>query len=347
MSETTGTSDVPHGHDRAARRLLGHPEVVADLLRGFAPRGPIREFDPESLSPRPDDRVDERLARHVSDLTWVFTLADGSRVVLIIEAQSTVDRIMAVRMAVQTDLFFEGLLRSAPTEPIPGVLPVVFYTGRDPWRAARSLRDLCFTESADLLTYFAPACYLLIDVRRMPLESLPNRNRVSLMIRMTRAERHRELMEVLRSEQAWLAEEDAGLWRDYITWAVKVLAPLQFPNMNVAQLQSLQEGIDMINEGVVRELEESRQAGLAEGHTMGVAEGRTMGVAEGRTKGLVEGLAEGQRSLLRRQIVWKFGDATAERCADELSRLGDNGRMEELGRLVLDCRTGEEFLARL
>ena len=355
MSDTTGTSDVPHGHDRAARRLLGHPEVVADLLRGFAPQGPIREFDSESLSPRPDDRVDERLERRQSDLTWMFTLADGSRVVLIIESQSTVDRIMAVRMAVQTDLFFEGLLRSAPTEPIPGVLPVVFYTGRDPWRAARSLRDLCFTESADLLTYFAPACYLLIDVRRMPLESLPKRNRVSLMIRMTRVERHRELMEVLRSEQAWLAEEDAGLWRDYITWAVKVLAPLQFPDMNVAQLQSLQEGIDMINEGVVRELEESRQAGLAEGHTMGVAEGRTkglaegrtMGVAEGRTKGLVEGLAEGQRSLLRRQIVWKFGDATAERCADELSRLGDNGRMEELGRLVLDCRTGEEFLARL
>ena len=99
----------------------------------------------------------------------------------------------------------------------------------------------------------------------------------------------------------------------------------------------------MINEGVVRQLEESRQAGLAEG----LAEGHTMGVAEGRTKGLVEGLAEGQRSLLRRQIVWKFGDATAERCADELFGLGDNGRMEELGRLVLDCRTGEEFLARL
>ena len=137
--------------------------------------------------------------------------------------------------------------------------------------------------------------------------------------------------------------------------AEELVEVLEFPDMNVAQLQCLQEGIDMINEGVVRELEESRQAGLAEGHTMGVAEGRTkglaegrtMGVAEGRTKGLVEGLAEGQRSLLRRQIVWKFGDATAERCAAELSGLGDNGRMEELGRLVLDCRTGEEFLARL
>ena len=65
---------------------------------------------------------------------------------------------MAVRMAVQTDLFFEGLLRSAPTEPIPGVLPVVFYTGRDPWRAARSLREICASlKSVDLLTYFAPA----------------------------------------------------------------------------------------------------------------------------------------------------------------------------------------------
>ena len=65
----------------------------------------------------------------------------------------------------------------------------------------------------------------------MPLETLPKRNLVSLMVRMTSAGEPEDLVEALRSEQAWLAEEDAGLWRDYITWAMKVLAPLEFPDM--------------------------------------------------------------------------------------------------------------------
>ena len=299
---------------------------MADLLRGFVPEGPVREFDSDSLNAGPDDRVDGRLDRRQSDVTWTFALRNGARAVLIIEAQSTEDRAMAARMSVQTAMHCERHLRSAPLERLPGVLPIVFYTGRAPWRVAHSLADGSFARTSGLLPYFAASCYLLIEARRIPPESLPERNRVSLMIRMMRAEKAATLLDVLLSERTWLAREDAGLWRDYIAWAATVLAPLEFPDMDVEQLQSLQEGINMINEGVVRELEESRQKGLAEG--------------------LAEALAV-PRSLLRHQIVWKFGDETLQRCADQLSDVGDEGRIEAVGRLIIDCRTGEEFLERL
>ncbi len=182
-----------------------------------------------------------------------------------------------------------------------------------------------------MLTYFAPSCYLLVHVCGMPKESLPERNLASLMIRMEGAGDSGELLAATRLDEGWLSEEDPERWRDFVTLAVKVLAPLDFPETDVEQPQTLREGIELINEGVVRELEESRRLGLA----------------EGLTTGHTRGFAEGQRSLLRRQIVWKFGDATAERCADEVSGLTNNGRMDELGRLILDCRTGEEFLKRL
>ncbi len=331
MANDTGTTRIPHGRDRAARRLFGHAQVVADLLLGFMPEGPLRGFDPDSLNQGPDDRIDWRLALHQSDVTWSLTLADGARVVLMIEAQSTVDRAMAARMAIQTAMCCENHLRPKRRGRIPAVLPLVFYTGRGEWNAARSLVELSFAERAGLLTYFAESCYLLIDVRRMPPESLPERNLVSLMIRMERARDSGELLAAMRLDEEWLSEEDAGLWRDFLTLAVVVLAPLEFPEMDVEQLQTLREGIEMINEGVVRELEESRLAGLA----------------TGRSEGLAEGVAEGQRSLLRRQIVRKFGHEIAERCDGELSGFGGNGRMEELGDLILDCRSGEEFLKRL
>ena len=329
MPSDTGTTRIPHGRDRAARRLFGHPEVVADLLRGFMPEGPIREFDPDSLSQGPDDRMDERLALYQSDVTWSLTLADGAR------------------MAIQTVMYCENHLRSKRRGRIPAELPVVFYTGRGEWSAARSLIELSFAERAGMLTYFAPSCYLLIDVRRMPPESLPERNLGSLMIRMERAGDSGELLAAMRLDEEWLSEEDPGLWRYFLTLAVRVLAPLEFPDLDVEQLQTLREGMEVINEGIVRELEESRLAGLATGRSEGLAEGRSEGLAEGLTTGHTRGMAEGQRSLLRHLIVGKFGDEIAERCADELSAFGGNGRMEELGELILNCRTGEEFLARL
>ncbi len=206
---------------------------------------------------------------------------------------------------------------------------------------------VCQEKANVLLTYFAASCYFLIDVRGMPPESLPERNPVSLMIGMERAGDSGELLAAMRLDEEWLSGEDPGLWRDFVTLATGVLAPLEFPEMDVGQLHTLREGIEMINEGVVRELEESRQSGLAEGRSEGLAVGRSEGLAEGLATGHTRGLAEGQRSLLRRQIVWKFGDATAERCADDISGLTNNGRMEGLGRLILDCRTGEEFLRRL
>ncbi len=45
-SDTNGIYGIPQAHDRAARRLFSHPQVVADLLRGLVPQGALREFDP-------------------------------------------------------------------------------------------------------------------------------------------------------------------------------------------------------------------------------------------------------------------------------------------------------------
>ena len=60
---------IPHGSDRALRRLFAHPEVVADLLRGFAPSAAVRRLDHNSLRPLPDDRVDFKYNRRESDAT--------------------------------------------------------------------------------------------------------------------------------------------------------------------------------------------------------------------------------------------------------------------------------------
>ena len=322
-------SRIREGSDRAMRRLFGHPEVVADLLRGFVPVSPLAEFDPRSLRALPDDRVDFRFDKRESDGTWGFSLAGGEQVVLIFEMQSYEDRIMAGRMAVEVAMFCENFLRTSPGELLPGVLPVVFYTGRKPWRAARSLRELT-SGRAGLLTYFAESCYLLLETGVLASGSLPERNLVSLIVRMEAAHGTRELWEVLASEREFLGQCDPSLWQDYLTWAYEVLAPTKFQDMDRTEFESLQEGLDMIAERIQEEREELKQQFRAEG------------LAEGLARSLAR-----EKALLRLQIARKFGDETAEKWSERVSVSDDDDRLLELRQMIFDCDTGEDLLQKL
>ena len=324
-------SRTREGSDRALRRLFGHPVVVADLLRGV-PVDPLAEFDPRSLRALPDDRVDFRFDKRESDATWGFSLAGGEPVVLIFEAQSYEDRTMAGRMAVEVAMFCENFLRTSSGEVLPGVLPLVFYTGRKPWRAARSLRELT-SGNAGLLTYFAESCYLLLETGVLASSPLPEQNLVSLIVRMEAARGARELWEVLAFEREFLEQCDPSLWQDYLTWAYEVLAPTKFQDMDRTEFESLQEGLDMIAERIQEEREELKQQFRAEGR------------AEGLAEGLARSLAR-EKALLRLQIARKFGDETAEKWSERVSVSDDDDRLLELRQMIFDCDTSEDLLRR-
>lgn len=322
-------SRIREGSDRALRRLFGHPEVVADLLRGFVPVPALAGFDPDSLRQLLDDRVDSGLNRRQSDATWSFELADGAPMVLLFEAQSREDRAMAGRMAVQAAMFCENFQRTRPGEAVPEVLPVVLYTGRAHWGAARSL-SAAAPGRAGILTSSADPCYFLLETRELASGPLPEGNLVSLILRMEAARGHSELVRALASGRELLERCDPGLWRDYLAWAREVLAPMRFPEMGGTGFESLQEGMDMIAERLQEEREQWRREALAEGR----AEERAKGLA--RDKGLLRGL-----------ILRKFGDETAEKWSRRVSALDDDERLHELSGMIIDCETGEELLRRL
>ncbi len=344
---------IPEGSDRALRRLFGHPEVVADLLRGFVPLAPVSSFDRNSLQPLPDNRVDFNFNKRESDRTWSFSIEGGARVVMIFEAQSYEDRAMAGRMAVQVAMFCENFQRLWPSELLPEVLPVVFYTGGARWRAVRSLSEAA-SGKAGLLTYFADSCYLLLETGVLATGPLPKHNLVSLIVRMEAARGASDLVEVLASEREFLERRHPSLWSDYFTWAVEVLAPVKRPDTEGRGVESLQEGIDMIAERIQEEREEWRQQAMAEG----LSEGKVKGLLEGRAEGRMEGLAQGraeerarslarEKGLLRRLILRKFGDEIAEIWSERVSTLDDDDRLRELSGMIIDCETAEELLRKL
>ena len=67
---------------------------------------------------------------------------------------------------------------------------------------------------------------------------------------------------------------------------------------------------------IERHKAEGRAEGMVEGRAEGMVEGRAEGIVEGRAQGIVEGMeqgrVDGERALLERQLLHRFGPLSAE-----------------------------------
>jgi len=84
-------------------------------------------------------------------------------------------------------------------------------------------------------------------------------------------------------------------------------------------------------------------ATLARWEEAKVAEGVQRGLAEG----VERGLAQGRVALLSRQVGWRFGADVASQVTMLLADVTDVARLDEAGKWLLECDTGEALLARL
>ena len=64
-------------------------------------------------------------------------------------------------------------------------------------------------------------------------------------------------------------------------------------------------------------------------------------------EGVERGVAQGRVALLRRQAEWRFGANVAGQVAALLADVTNVARLDEAGRWLLECDTGEALLARL
>ncbi len=317
--------------------------------------------------------LDPQLARRIGDIAWIASRpVDASQLVIMIEAQSTIDPAMAPRMSILVAMYLEEQLRRRPHLPLPQVLPIVYYTGASRWNAATALYE---TESAgqNALPFMRGPCYLVLDAGQLVAKDLVDKcsyksdvdksNVASLMMRMEAARDDQALLELLADSADWLGKTERTLWLDLLSWAAEVLVPRRYPSLQLYQLRNYVEGIDMLAERMrelrKRQIVEWRDRGMAEGLAQGRAQGLEQGleqgiekgIEQGREQGLERGLAEGerrgQRVLLQSLAVRRFGDHTAERLNVFLDEAPHSERAVQAGNWLIDCQTEAEFLQRL
>ncbi|MBF0626332.1 MAG: Rpn family recombination-promoting nuclease/putative transposase, partial [Magnetococcales bacterium] len=184
--------------DSGYKRIFSHPEMVRDLLVGFVKEEWIGQLDFTTLERVGGSYVTDDLRERMDDVIWRLRWGDEwLYIYLLLEFQSTVDPLMAVRMMVYVGLLYQDLAKSGQVkqgEQLPPVLPVVLYNGKPAWTVARDVGDLIATVPGGLDRYRPRMRYLLIDeVRYGDAELATMRNLAAALFRLEKSRSPEEI----------------------------------------------------------------------------------------------------------------------------------------------------------
>ena len=342
--------------DRIAKRLFRHPRLVRDMLGAFVPAEWTAAIDLDSLRELPAEFINEKGDKRLGDLLLLAGAPGGAMggtlggvpTLVMVEHQSAPIPRMAARMMTQTGMLYESLTPRARNAAgrLPPLLAVVVYTGAGEWRAATDLAELAGAPGdagAGAMAELAGRRYVVLDSRRLAREHPPERNRMTVFVRLTYLASAFEAWEVLAGAREWLDladEEERSLYQCYVDW-LGALAPEHRPEdwdpEKTRRVEELMEEVTAFQRNTERAIERYRREGMELEKARSAERERSL-LAEQQS------LLTRQRLLLARLASRRFGDAVGRRLGAWLAGVSDPAVFDKVGDLIVGCATGEELL---
>ena len=340
--------------DKADKAFYGDQQMIVELLDKkvfgiVVPGETVARMSMRRTDKGPTELGDlgQTLRRYV-DLTWLIRFRDSWLYLLVlVEAQSTVDRWMPLRIMHATALAYQELSKDPEVRKrgvLPPVLPIVVYTGTRPWTAATSVEELLADEAQGFLPYALGQKYVLVPEAEeaKAVTELDTARDAALWLRYAEdPEKYEAALEKLKE----LLPEGSPTRDAVVAWVRGRLTAKGVKEEHVERLRELEDLESPIIETIWDKdyRAEAREQGLAEGRE----EGRKQGHEQGREEGRREGEAHGRRATLVRQARRKFGADTAERLAALLEGVSDPERIAQVADLIIDCPSGPDLLKQL
>ena len=316
--------------DHSYKHLFSHPQMVADLLRGFVHEPWVDGLDFASLEKVNSSYVTDDLRAREDDIIWrVRWGSEWMYVYILLEFQSTIDRFMAVRMLVYLGLLYQDLIRAGQLTAdgrLPPVLPGVLYNGNKAWDAAHEIGELIVEPPPGMERYRPQLHYFLLDEGRFSdTELAPLKNLAAALFRLEGSRTPQDVERVLAALIEWLkSPEQASMRRAFTVWLKRVFLPGRVPGVEFSNLNDLQEVQSMLAERVIEWTEEWKR----------------QGAEKGRQEGMEEGLQKGEASLLLRQLELRFGTLSESDRTRVWS--ADSDILLRWGERILTAATAEE-----
>lgn len=363
-------------YDAAWTRLFGQVVMVEDLVRLAVPdladwldfRG-LEEVGTRWALPKQSEEVlrVHGYSPRTGDRGWRVPYGDGSERSLVVptEFQSDAHPEMDFRSREYGLLAYQAERRRKPDgDGGVRVLPLVIYSGRRNWSARRPVwgaRSAEVTAGGEVLLPLG-ACCILLDADTHGREdssgtgAKPTGNLVSSLLALNVERDPQELLARLvrmaSSLRTRLRPAAASVAiKELLDWTTVCMADMMSPEMVVQARQVLLQEENERMMALARTAQEWKRAWDAEGRTEELREMLAAGfarvLAEADALELAAARAEGQATLLRVQMVTKFGEDAAATAMARLEDVFDPGTLERVGRWIVECDSAAELLRRL
>ena len=196
-------------HDRRYKRILTSSVFAYDIARLLADQFNLGTVDRQSLQAGPTSSVRESEHERIADSAWTFDTDRQRTVMMIVEAQSSRRRHLAVRLLRHVvDRLLEMCEDRQRYDPAQGLSPVVvavLHTGPDRWQPP-SLQELFSPLARALMRFDFPLPYY--DVRHTDRRDYPEPALLRMVFDIERAGDPSETVPVAEAVKA-LADREA------------------------------------------------------------------------------------------------------------------------------------------
>ncbi|MBF0135548.1 MAG: Rpn family recombination-promoting nuclease/putative transposase [Magnetococcales bacterium] len=271
-------------HDLGYNKLFSQAQMVQDLINGFIREDWTKGLDFFTLEKVNPVYVSDDFRKRIDDLVWKIRWQGTDRwlyIYLILEPQSTVDDLMALRTDLYTKLLYQDLRQSGKIphgQKFPPVAPIVLYNGKSRWTAAMDVADLIEEYPPGLEICRPRMRYLLIDAHHYQNDVLSSmHNVVAALFRLEKSRTLEDVRQVVHELDTWLkSPEQKELRRAFASWLGQILLPrLSKTNPaipeTIPEMNDLKEVHTMLAETAERWTREWKQEGLDEGLQKGNA----------------------------------------------------------------------------
>jgi predicted transposase/invertase (TIGR01784 family) len=295
-------TNIPSPHDKYFRRSMDYPQVAHDFFETHLPEKIKRIADLKTLQLRKESYLDQELKESLTDILFSVNLDNkSSYLYILVEHQSTVDKLMAFRLLKYQILIMEQHLKESKDKRLPLIYPLVFYTGSKKYNASTDLFDL-FAESHELAreTFLKP--FHLVDISQMSDENLKIRVWSGVMALCLKHIYERDILSFIHRDMTVLLKNvmnKGGL--DFVEDTIRYI-------IYAADTSDLESFVEMIRENLSPQLGEKAMTLLESARQSGHKEGLQAGIMLGHQEGHQKGHQEGVMKSLQQLLLGKFGE---------------------------------------
>ena len=134
-------------HDKGYKFLFSNRIIFRQLIESFVNQPWVKQLDFDRAERVDKSFIDEEYRERESDL--IYRIPFGKEeiyVYILLEFQSTVDPLMALRVLNYVVSFYMELVRGQHLKKLPRIFPIVLYNGDGRWTAATDIADLIESE---------------------------------------------------------------------------------------------------------------------------------------------------------------------------------------------------------